>query len=155
MLRRARTAAAARAAAALIVVALSGVPRVASLHAPVKGHVCTCGTHAGKAHQCSCVLCRRAALSALASAKHLPRCHRDAAREQLAADESRVPGSPCLDGTCGDGAQAPLTAAGVEPFCLPLQPVLALVLAEEMRRPGSGSAPTRAFEPETPPPRSA
>lgn len=151
MLRQARTAAAAQIAAVLVAVTLSGVPRVASLHAPVVGHVCTCGVHA-RGHKCTCVLCRRVALSAVAFDRQLPQRYRDAAREQLEADER---GAPCVDGTCGDGAQPPVTVAGVEPFCLPSPMVLAVALAEERRPAHASAGPERALEPETPPPRAA
>ncbi len=154
MLRQARTAAAAQIAAVLVAVTLSGVPRVASLHAPAQGHVCTCGVHA-RGHKCTCVLCRQTALAAVAFDRELPQRYRDAAREQLQADERGAPGAPCVDGTCGDGAQPQVTVAGVEPFCLPSPTVLAVALAEERRPAHASAAPERALEPETPPPRAA
>ena len=146
-------AVAAKLAATLVAVTLTGVPRVAAMHAPVKGHVCTCSEHAGGHHQCTCVLCRRAALAAKASDHRLLPCCRSAARKELAAEEARD--TPCLPGTCGDGAQPFVTAAGVEPFCLPPQPILTLALVEEARPQRADPARERALEPETPPPRPA
>lgn len=143
----------ARVAAALVAIALSGAPRVAALHAPAKRHVCTCA-HAGDHAQCGCVLCRRAAIAAQASSASGRPCCRSAARQQLAA-ERRAPAVPCVEGTCGGGAQAPVTFAGVEPFCPPRQPVFAGRVTAEPIRHAVAPPRERAVAPETPPPRSA
>lgn len=143
--------AAARLAAALVALALTGLPRLAAVHAPAAGHACTCPARAE--HRCACALCRRAALAARATGAARP-CCREGARKELAAERG-APGAPCAEGTCGDGARPPVTFAGVEPFFPPPAPVLPLALRDEPLRRGPARAGTRSLEPETPPPRRA
>jgi hypothetical protein len=154
MIRHARMAAVARVGAALLAVALSGAPRVAALHAPVESHRCTCAAHGGE-RACECALCKKAALRAQASDESAPPCHRLAAKKAL-ADAGRSGGgdAPCLEGTCGSGiGHAVMTAASLEPFCLPTASSLVPARASEIRRTSGGDAPARALVPETPPPR--
>jgi hypothetical protein len=156
MLVHSRTGAVARIAAALVAVTLSGAPRVLAMNAPVEGHRCSCKAHAGGHHECECAICRKAALSAHASDRNVPPCHRAAARKALARDESaRREGAPCIEGTCGTGGRPVVTIAGVEPFCPPPGDALAGLLAREERRQSSPRLLDRAHDPETPPPRAA
>jgi hypothetical protein len=143
----------ARIAAAMVAMVLSGAPRVAALHAPGKRHVCTCA-HAGDHAQCGCVLCRRAALNARTSSPSARPCCRGAAKKELAA-ERRAATTPCVEGTCGAGAQPSVAFAGVEPFCPPRQPVDRLRGTAEPLRQVTAQPRDRAVDPETPPPRAA
>lgn len=153
MLPQVRVAAVTRFAAALVAVTLTGAPRVLALHAPAERHRCSCPAHGGH-HECECALCRKAALTAQATDESLPPCHRAAAKKALAgarSDGSRS--APCLEGTCGDGARPALTAAGVEPFCLPAGAGAPAALPPRPLELPVGPRLERALVPETPPPR--
>jgi hypothetical protein len=156
MLRQVRIATVARVAAALVAVTLSGAPRVFALASPPAKHRCACQAHAGARHECECALCHQAVLAAQASDESLPPCHRAAAQQALAGTGGRSSrGAPCVEGTCGTGAKPPVTAAGVEPFCLPASGALAIALPERPLPVFAGPVRERAVEPETPPPRAA
>lgn len=152
-----RMAAVARLAAALVAVMLSGAPRVLAMHAPAETHRCTCRARAGGHHDCECAICRKAALTAQASDQAQPPCHRAAARKALASGASGGPrgDAPCLEGTCGNGTQPPVTIAGLEPFCLRVSGVAAVALPGETRPPFAPRLRDRSLDPETPPPRAA
>lgn len=143
MLSHARTAAAARIAAALVVASLSGVPRVLAMHATGEQHRCTCRMSGSGRHQCSCPLCRQAALA---------RASRKEAREDR-------PGGgvvrSCIEGACGDGSRTLAPTSGVDPFCLPAGTSIALLTLGQTRPAHEQRGPSRAGEPETPPPRQA
>jgi hypothetical protein len=152
-----RTATLARAAAALLALALSGAPRAAVSLAPEKPHRCQCRHGAGE--RCTCPVCgqraRRAQHAALAE---LPPCHRAVAAEALAAEdehERRHREVPCLQGDCGATDPAAPPRASTETFTLPDPPLLGPagsgppVPAPAARR-GVG-----APAPEPPPPRAA
>jgi hypothetical protein len=147
---------AARLAAALVAVALSGAPSVLALHAPVEGHRCVCRAHAGE-RECDCAICRKSWLSAQASDENLPPCHRAAAKGALARAKGAGSrdGAPCLEGTCGNLGHPTMTVAGIEPFCLPGGAAPALAVTRETRPPLAARLHGRARAPETPPPRAA
>lgn len=150
-------AAVARISAVLVAGALSGAPRVLAMHAPLEGHRCECkAQRGGNHHECECMICRRAALSAQATDEKVPPCHRAAARKALSERAPAGPRSePCIEGTCGRAGEPTTTAAGVEPFCLPVAAAVALVDRTEPRQIVADAARDRALEPETPPPRAA
>jgi len=154
MLVRVRMAAAARVAAVLVAVTLSGAPRAVAMLAPVEAHRCTCRAHGSAHHQCDCATCRRSALAAQEDHAKAPPCHRTAAHQALS--RSAPAGSrsaPCVEGTCG-GADRPMTtSAGVEPFCLPTARLAVVADREEPRTPAFQAIRNRSLEPETPPPR--
>ncbi|HEY6004211.1 MAG TPA: hypothetical protein VIV57_15145 [Anaeromyxobacter sp.] len=157
MLRQKRTGRAARLAAALVAVTLTGAPRVLALHAPVEGHRCSCRAGPQGHRECECAICRKAAaLSARASDERQPPCHRLAARKAPAG--SGAGGStdvPCLERTCGGEGPLATTVAGVEPFCLPAGRLPAMARSPEARPVLAAVARERPLEPETPPPRAA
>jgi hypothetical protein len=138
---RPRPSAIARASAALLAVALTGAPRVLAMHAPVEGHHCECKSNPD--HHLECAACRRAALSARASDRKVPECHRAAARKALGEQERNdgAPGGSCLERACGGSSQAALTASAVEPYVLPSTTPLAAADRGERRR---SRAPPRA-----------
>ena len=88
---------AARLAAALVAVVLSGAPGVLAAHAPVEGHRCACRAHVGE-RECDCAICRKAWLSAQASDESLPPCHRKAANGALARTRSASTRASTLTG---------------------------------------------------------
>jgi hypothetical protein len=147
--------AASRCAASLVALALSGAPQVIAMQAPIERHRCACRAH-GSDHECSCSLCRRAALQHQSSDESTPPCHRAAARAALAQQEHRpASGAPCVEGTCGQHAQPPVTIAGIESFVLPTVKAIAVPWrVERIWRKGE-SLHERSLDPETPPPRRA
>lgn len=155
MFLRARTAVVARIAAALVALALSGVPRALALPAPETGHRCSCKSHHGN-HECECPICRRAALAALASDEKLPPCHRAAARKAQAREERAARRTfPCIEGACGGSGQPVLAPVGTEPFFTPSALAVARAERTEFRPCATTAARERSLEPETPPPRPA
>jgi hypothetical protein len=156
MLRQTRMGCAARLAAALVAVTLSGAPRVLALHAPVEGHRCSCKARPQGHRECACAICRKAALTAPASGERPAPCHRLAARDAPAGSgTSGSPDAPCLERTCGGDGPPAATVAGVEPFCLPAERGPVLARPPEARPMPAASARERALQPETPPPRAA
>jgi hypothetical protein len=153
MLSRVRVAALGQVGAMLVVLALTGAPRVAALLAPPERHACRCSEHLpGEA--CTCPICRTAALEATADDASLPPCHRAAARKALASEPRPAPaGAPCATGSCGALDPRPVAASGVEPFVLPAPPAAlrAPLVARLVERTARPSQVARA--PETPPPR--
>jgi len=155
MLRRSLTGATARASAAILALALSGAPRIAALHAPPEAHHCACPAGKDGHHECSCALCRRAALAAKSSNDALPPCHRAAALDALTAADGASREVPCIEGTCGNEDGHGLTVPGGHPFCLPVVKSLVHLIRVERRTPSVRSLSGLAQEPPTPPPRVA
>jgi hypothetical protein len=155
MLSALRTSAVARAAAALLAVALSGAPRAAEALRPEKPHRCQCRHGAGE--RCTCPVCaarvRKAKRDALAE---LPPCHRAGAERALAAEEAherRDREAPCVQGDCGSKDPLAPPRASAESFTLPDPPVIGRAVQSRVAAavgPGDGvDAPV----PEPPPPR--
>jgi hypothetical protein len=125
----------ARALAALVVLVISGAPRLAVAVRTGTVHVCQCRAH-GDGHRCACPVCaeqaRRARRGAIAD---LPPCCQRRALLELEEEEERERsgrGVPTLKPTCGFD----------DPVGTPLPPVPTFVL------PGSVSpAPPRRAEP--------
>jgi hypothetical protein len=116
MLGRLRCCAPARVAAGLLVVSLTGAPRLAGALADRSEHRCTCAAGRGE-RACECPICRARATHARHADEKRPPCHGGAAVPQ----EKRTPppaGAPCLTGACGtpDGPRA--MVSGLEPFTL-------------------------------------
>jgi hypothetical protein len=155
MLGSMRSLAVSRVGAALVALALTGVPHLASTGHVGGAHRCSCKAHVD--HECTCPICRATALATrLAEAGKLPPCHRGAAlaeaRGQVPARESA---EACMKGTCGVPEQPRTTPAGIEPFLIPQATALAAP-GPTGQPPAAGAVP-RAVprEPETPPPRPA
>jgi hypothetical protein len=143
----------ARVAAALLVVALSGLPRLAAQFAPADCHVCRCKAHE-PGHECPCALCRKAALEARATNEKSPPCHRAAARVELARSK-RGPCDPVVDGNCGGTGHTPFVLGGVEPFLVSSVGSLGVILYSERILISPGCARELSRRPPTPPPRTA
>jgi hypothetical protein len=126
MLGSVRAGAFSRALAALVAVALSGAPSLASALRPEPAHVCQCRAH-GIAHRCACPICASAVRAARRGAlKDLPACHRGAALADLAEEEAhaaREATLTCVEPTCG-GAEKLRTHRGVGLYFLPRPPTL-------------------------------
>jgi hypothetical protein len=142
MLSRARTAVAARIAATLVVVSLSGAPRVLAVQAPVERHRCTCGMGGAGRHVCNCPLCKLAKLS------------RGSGGSSQGEPAAGGLGGHCIEGTCGDGHRF-LAPTAVEPFYLPAGPAIAFAADGQTRPLRVRGVLSRSQEPETPPPRPA
>jgi hypothetical protein len=156
MLQHLCMAAAAKLAAALVAVTLSGVPGVVAMHAPAEGHRCTCKAHGGGRHECECANCHKAALAEQASDRNMPPCHRAAARKALSQRESS--GSrdvPCVEATCCAGKRPVMTIGGIDPFCIPARTLVAIAGGPEASEPVPRRFEGRSLEPETPPPKAA
>ncbi|ABC80261.1 hypothetical protein [Anaeromyxobacter dehalogenans] len=147
---------AARVAAALLALALSGGVRLLPAR-PVSGpHRCSCRAH-GEDHLCACAICNAQARRARKAARpeDLPPCHRDAARRAAAQEEERARRAalPGLLPTCGDPEGGLAAPGALDPFSVPARPALALA---EWRTPcptPAAVAPERAPRPAVPPPR--
>ena len=149
MLTRSRTAVAARIAATLMVVSLSGAPRVLAVQAPVEPHRCTCRMGGPGHHVCNCPMCRLLEQTRAARARAHGSPH---ARQAPPAEE---PAPDCIQGSCGDGPRAPVGPAGVEPFCPPRGPVIVLAPVLQALVPYEQCGADRTDAPELPPPRPA
>lgn len=148
----------ARFAAALLAVALSGLPRVALGLLPQAPHHCLCQSH-GAEHRCICPVCgeaaRRARQSSLAS---LPPCHRALAEKALQEDEQREsePRAPECGPPCGEDAAAVAPVAGSDHPFLPAKSArVAQPPRAERRETAAAPVQTRPAVPELPPPRAA
>jgi hypothetical protein len=153
--RRTASAAVVRVAAAVLVIALSGAPGVAALHAPAEHHRCSCKHDVE--HECDCGGCRRRSLEARASDAASPPCHREGAKKELEAESrTRKPRSePCIDGGCGGEGVPALSFARSEPYLVrPVPVVVVYDRAETFAYPDAVPHP-RVVAPEPPPPRSA
>jgi hypothetical protein len=144
-----------RAAAALLILALSGaaglVPRAGAAE-----HRCQCrGMMVGGHHVCSCPICRLAALRAAARDRTAPPSRRVAAMkaldEQLARPENG--GVPCCSSRCDDSSGLAGVSPSVEPFTLQRLPSLARSPMALEHAHASGAPVTRDTFPESPPPR--
>jgi hypothetical protein len=144
----------ARAVAALVVLLVSGAPRLAVAVRTGTVHVCQCKAHGP--HRCACPVCAEQARRARRGAiSELPPCHQKLALEELAQEEEREKSDgtiPCLKPTCGfDESQgaapaAPETYVGPRPVKLPPpQP------AEPLAAPSDDARETPAV-PDVPPP---
>jgi hypothetical protein len=121
MLGRLRRCVPARLAAGLLVVSLTGAPRLAGALAEPAEHRCTCAAKGGE-HRCECPICRARATHAAPAGKARPPCHGAPAGAPTPAP-ARAPAErradlPCLTGACGapDGPRA--VVSGLEPFAL-------------------------------------
>lgn len=156
MLRIVRSLAVSRLGAALVALALTGLPRVATPGQAPGVHRCTCKAHG--AHECTCPVCQAAAARAarLADAERLPPCHRAAAIAEAQRQAAGPQASgPCLRGSCGLPEQPRATPAGIEPFLIPI--ATGIAAPSPAGQPAGQQAAPRAVprEPETPPPRCA
>jgi hypothetical protein len=153
MLSQVRVAALGQVGAVLVMASLTGAPRVAALLAPPEKHVCRCSEHL-PGEECSCPICRRAALEARADDASLPPCHRAAAKKALARESRPAPaGVPCATGSCGALDPRPVTASGVEPFVLPAPVAFPLAPLEARLTEPAERRGQVARAPDTPPPR--
>ena len=143
-----------RAAAALLILALSGAAGLTPRAAAVE-HRCQCRGMVGGHHVCSCPICRLAALRAAARDRTAPPSRRVAAMkaldEQLARPENG--GVPCCSSRCDDSSGPAGVSPSVEPFTLPRLPSLARSPMVLEHAHASGAPVTRDTFPENPPPR--
>jgi hypothetical protein len=140
VIARFTAAPAARLAAALLTVALSGTLRLASPDSRER-HVCQCAAR-GKSHDCSCPICRanerqRPRVARTGDDAGVPPCH----RAMVAGESSRARGDrsappvdhplerDCLSDSCGTTRPAAALPTGLDPFTLP-SPVAAIPRAE-------------------------
>ncbi|ACL63870.1 conserved hypothetical protein [Anaeromyxobacter dehalogenans 2CP-1] len=147
---------AARVAAALLALALSGGVRLLPA-GPVSGpHRCSCRSH-GEDHLCACAVCNAQARRARKAARpeDLPPCHRDAARRAAAQEEARARRAalPGLLPTCGDPEGGLAAPGALDPFAVPARPALALAEWRTTPAAPAATAPERAPRPAVPPPR--
>lgn len=161
MLRTVHPAIPARILAALVALGLSGVPALAVEElGQVRGATHRCRCPPGE-HRCECPVCRSAVRSARrAQVADLPACHRARALEALAReeaqDEERAPGAaPCLRSSCDDTEARLPAPTGHEAFVLPARPAPLRSGGVRHVPAPTRTPPSRALEPETPPPRRA
>lgn len=152
MLRIARTLGVSRVAAALVALALSGAPGLASLHARGREHRCTCKA-GGRAHECACPVCHAAARRA--DEERLPPCHREAARQPAPARSAERAAAPCWTGSCGDREDGGIALSPLDAFTLPAATRLAAPRLSGRIAPERPSGHELLLAPETPPPRRA
>src|SRR5215208_1026547 len=118
--------AACRAVAALVALALSGLPRLVSAALVVEPeHRCQCASH-GVGHVCACAVCRaRVRAARRDAAAKLPPCHRGAALAELAReDDDRGGPAPCLRPSCGGDPDAATRLLSSDAFTIPLPPAV-------------------------------
>lgn len=162
MVPAARRAAASRAAAALVALALSGAVDVAGGLAPTPTHRCACSARRGRDHRCACPECARVARRG--AEEHadgdLPPCHRAAGVERAEARRreeeraAREAGRGCVREDCGRSEdEAALGTRQLERFTLPDVP--APWVPALRARAGRPPAVVALFEsqPDLPPPR--
>jgi hypothetical protein len=144
-----------RVAAAVLVLTLSGVARLAISEASAAEHRCCC--KAGARHACDCPICKSAAIAArLKASERLPPGERASVRAAIAREtRQQAPGRPCLTSPCSSPERCPTLAGGADPFLLPVERIA-------LSAPGRGSPPSRPAQareapraPEPPPPRAA
>jgi len=144
-----------RLAAVALVLQLSGAASLIS-RASADEHHCQCSLM-GKAgsRQCSCPICKLAALRAKANDASLPPCHRAAALQALEQELARPEngGAPCLGSDCGESRRYLGGNTSSEPFLLPRTPILRYVPTLERRRESPRAPAWIEPAPELPPPR--
>lgn len=147
---------AARLAAALLALALSGGARLLPARPPSGPHRCTCRSH-GDGHLCACAVCNAQARRARASRlEDLPPCHRDAARRSAAREEEARQRRAALPGilpACGEPEGGLAAPGALDAFAVPARPALALAEWSTSVPSPAAAAPDRAARPAVPPPR--
>jgi hypothetical protein len=152
---------ASRCSAAVVALALSGLPELVEPPSSSAGHRCHCPVREGR-HECDCPLCHAEALRRSPSAADdpsLPACHRALAVKTRAdeerADQRRASTAPGLTSTCGtaDGSLRPPPAA--ERFTVPEGWRLTIVEWSAEVEVAADLVIRAPREPETPPPRRA
>jgi len=142
-----------RLAAALVALALTGLPRALALAAPEEAHRCSCRAH-GSERDCTCARCAAIAARARRAAEGVtPPCHAPPSR--AAGPERGAPTGPCITGSCGAPEEARPSVNGVDLFTLPEEaPRPAPPSTAALRGPLPGPL-HHPQAPETPPPRAA
>jgi len=144
-----------RAAAALLILALSGAAGLAP-RAAVSEHCCQCqGMMSGGHHVCACSICRLNALRAAAYDRKASASLRATAMKALSREMARPEngGAPCYSSRCDDSRHLPGLSPSADPFTLPRLPSLdqsAMVLE---RFDASRTPVTHDSLPDSPPPR--
>lgn len=144
----------ARALAALVVLAISGAPRLAVAVRTGTAHVCQCKAHGP--HRCACPICAEQARRARRSAiEQLPPCHQKLALEELAREEENEKSDgaiPCLEPTCGFDQSPGAAPDAPETYVAPRPVNLAPPEPAEPLAPASDAARETPAVPDVPPP---
>jgi hypothetical protein len=145
----------ARALAALVVLAISGAPRLAIAIHPGGEHVCQCRAHSG-GERCDCPVCaaqaRRAARGAVGK---LPPCHQKLALAELDREEEHERGLatlPACKPICGFDTPAGSAGSSADSYVLPPAFSLAPPQRAEPLAPASFDARETPAVPDVPPP---
>ena len=146
MISSVRQRAGSRFAAALVALALSGVPALAAGRPPPGLHSCACPAHRG-ANQCSC-----AHAAHKAAAQKAPPCHAKAAQGGHRDGDGGAAGCSAKVAGCGQ-PEATVPPERAEVFTLPDAPAVVAAARPEPLRIDEALPRDAARKPETPPPR--
>jgi len=149
------TLASSRIAAALLVVALSGVTGLVAPRArAAEPHCCCQGMVVDGHHICSCPICRLAAHRAGRRGRASPSSRRSEVIKALAKEAAPPPEEALYySSRCDDSRSLPGVSPSTEPFTLPRVPVLPRRHTEEELGATLSAPASREIFPESPPPR--